>query len=98
MYREYIQKVEALLREITGEEDVLLTDGGDHADIASTVAFALAKKERKNPAAIAADIVAKISASPDVAGLSVSAKGPYINFVFGGDYVAESVRAARSPA
>ena len=42
MYREYIQKVEALLREITGEEDVLLTDGGDHADMSSTVAFALA--------------------------------------------------------
>ena len=41
MYREYIHKVEHLLREITGENDVLLTDGGDHADIASTVAFAL---------------------------------------------------------
>ncbi|MDV0443735.1 arginine--tRNA ligase [Methanorbis rubei] len=95
MYREYIQKVEALLREITGEEDVLLTDGGDHADIASTVAFALAKKERKNPAAIASEIVAKVSARPDAAGIAVSAKGPYINFVFGGEYVADSVRAAR---
>ncbi|MDU9375553.1 Arginine--tRNA ligase [Methanocorpusculaceae archaeon Sp1] len=95
MYREYIQKVETLLREITGEEDVLLTDGGDHADIASTVAFALAKKERKNPAAIATEIVAKVSARPDAAGLAVSAKGPYINFVFGGEYVADSVRAAR---
>ncbi len=97
MYREYTHKIETLLREITGEEDVLLTDGGDHADLASTVAFALAKKERKNPAQIAADIVAKVAAAPQAAGIEVSAKGPYINFVFGGTYVAESVRAARHP-
>ncbi|HJK16316.1 MAG TPA: arginine--tRNA ligase [Methanocorpusculum sp.] len=97
MYREYIHKVEHLLREITGENDVLLTDGGDHADIASTVAFALAKKERKNPSVIAAEIVAKITEHPDAVGLDVSAKGPYINFIFGGDYVAASVRAARHP-
>ena len=97
MYREYTHKIETLLREITGEEDVLLTDGGDHADLASTVAFALAKKERKNPAQIAADIVAKVAAAPQAAGIEVSAKGPYINFVFGGTYVAESVRAARYP-
>ena len=97
MYREYIHKVECLLREITGEDDVLLTDGGDHADIASTVAFVLAKKERKNPAAIAADIVAKIPAHQDSQGLTVSAVGPYINFVFSGAYVADSVRAARHP-
>lgn len=98
MYREYVHKVEALLWEVTGEEDVLITDGGDHADIASTVAFALAKKERKNPAAIAAEIVAKMSTMQEASDIAVSAKGPYINFVFGGYYVAESVRAARSPA
>ena len=97
MYREYTHKIETLLREITGEEDVLLTDGGDHADLASTVAFALAKKERQNPVRIAADIVAKLAAAPQAAGIEVSANGPYINFVFGGAYVAESVRAARHP-
>ncbi|HJJ99432.1 MAG TPA: arginine--tRNA ligase [Methanocorpusculum sp.] len=97
MYREYVHKVEHLLREITGEDDVLLTEGGDHADIASTVAFSLAKKERKNPAAIAADIVAKITLHQDSQGLTVSAVGPYINFVFSGAYVADSVRAARHP-
>ncbi|HJK37634.1 MAG TPA: arginine--tRNA ligase, partial [Methanocorpusculum sp.] len=75
MYREYIHKVEHLLREITGENDVLLTDGGDHADIASTVAFALAKKERKNPSVIASEIVTKIIEHPAAAGLEVSAKG-----------------------
>jgi arginyl-tRNA synthetase len=95
MYRKYIQKVEYLLREITGEDDVLLTNGGDHADVASTIAFSLAKKERRNPAIIATDIVAKITAHPSTQGLVVSAKGPYINFIFSDDYIANSVRAAR---
>lgn len=96
MYREYIHNVETLLHEVTGEEDVLLTDGGEHADVASTVAFALAKRDRKNPVLIAGEIVAKISQHPSAAGMDVSTKGPYINFVFGGGYVADSVRAARS--
>ncbi|MDR3101895.1 MAG: arginine--tRNA ligase [Methanocalculaceae archaeon] len=97
MYREYVHKIEALLREITGEEDVLITDGGDHADIASTVAFSLAKKERKNPAAIAAKIAEMAASLPEAKGVEVSAKGPYVNFVFGREYAAESVRAALSP-
>lgn len=97
MYREYIEKTIGLLREVTGLEDVMITDGGDHADLASTVSFALAKTQRKNPAQIAGELVAAISARPDAKGIEVSAKGPYINFVFGGEYVAESVRAARSP-
>ena len=95
MYREYIQKTIDLLREVTGLEDVMITDGGDHADLASTVSFALAKTQRKNPAVIAGELVAVLSAKPEAKGIEISAKGPYINFIFGGDYVAESVRAAR---
>ncbi|HJK01651.1 MAG TPA: arginine--tRNA ligase [Methanocorpusculum sp.] len=95
MYREYVHRVKHLLHEITGENDVLITEGGVHADIASTVAFALAKKERKNPAEIAKDIVKKISVHPDSKGLSVTSVGPYINFVFSGAYVGDSVRAAQ---
>jgi arginyl-tRNA synthetase len=98
MYREYIHKVEHLLREITGENDALLTDGDGHADVASTVAFVLAKKERKNPSIIATDLVEKLTARLDTQELTISAKGPYINFTFGDDYIANSVRAARSPA
>src|SRR5574344_1720118 len=86
MYREYIEKTIGLLREVTGLEDVMITDGGDHADLASTVSFALAKTQRKNPAQIAGELVAAISARPDAKGIEVSAKGPYINFVFGGEY------------
>ncbi|HJJ90225.1 MAG TPA: arginine--tRNA ligase, partial [Methanocorpusculum sp.] len=95
VYREYVHRVKHLLHEITGEDDVLITEGGVHADIASTVAFALAKKERKNPAEIAKDIVKKISVHPDSKGLSVTSVGPYINFVFSGAYVGDSVRAAQ---
>ncbi len=95
MYREYIQKTIDLLREVIGLEDVMITDGGDHADLASTVSFALAKTQRKNPAVIAGELVAVLSAKPEAKGIEISAKGPYINFIFGGDYVAESVRAAR---
>ena len=95
MYREYLAKTTELLREATGLSDVLITDGGDHADVASTAAFALAKQEKKNPALIAKDIVEKIAANPKSAGIEVTCKGPYINFVFGSEYVAESVAAAR---
>jgi len=95
MYREYIEKTVILLREVTGLEDVMITDGGDHADLASTVSFALAKTQRKNPAQIAGELVAALSAKPEANGIEISAKGPYINFIFGGDYVADSVRAAR---
>lgn len=97
MYRNYIEKITSLLKNATGIDDVLLTDGGDHADIASTVAFALAKRERKNPALIAKDIAEKISAKAAESGIEVSCTGPYINFVFGSQFVAEAVKAARNP-
>ncbi len=97
MYREYIENTIDLLREVTGLDDVMITDGGDHADLASTVSFALAKTQRKNPAQIASELVVAISEKPEAKGIDISAKGPYINFIFGGDYVAESVRAARNP-
>ncbi|MBQ4415316.1 MAG: hypothetical protein II861_04390 [Methanomicrobium sp.] len=52
MYFETYKAVEDALRKVTGEDDVLLGDGGEHADLASTVAFALAKKRKENPAKI----------------------------------------------
>ena len=72
MYREYLAKTTELLQEATGLSDVLITDGGDHADVASTAAFALAKAEKKNPALITKDIVEKIVANPKSAGIEVS--------------------------
>ena len=40
MYQETYRAVEEALKDATGAEDVLLGDGGDHADLASTIAFA----------------------------------------------------------
>ena len=52
-------------------------------DVASTIAFALARERKKNPAAIAADLLPRlrelVSAEPLVK--SVEAKGPYINIL-----------------
>ncbi|MDO8841558.1 MAG: arginine--tRNA ligase, partial [Methanocalculus sp.] len=97
MFSETIDQIERMLRSCTGEEDALLVDGGDHADIASTVAFALAKKQKKAPALIAAELALEIRARPEMEGITVSAVGPYLNFVFGGDYLARSVAEARRP-
>ncbi len=95
MYQGYIGKVTSLLKDVTGLDDVLLADGGDHADIASTVAFVLAKREKKNPALIAKNIVEKITPAAGEYSIEVTCKGPYINFSFGPKFVADSVKAAR---
>jgi len=97
MYQEAYQAVETALKDVTGAENVLLGDGGDHADLASTVAFALAKTEKKSPVVIAGDITKKITEKLAAAGITVSTTGPYINFVFGTAYVAGVVEAASQP-
>ncbi|MDE4908626.1 arginine--tRNA ligase [Methanogenium marinum] len=97
MYQEAYQAVETALKDATGVADVLLGDGGDHADLASTVAFALAKTEKKSPVMIAGDITKSISDKLASAGITVSTTGPYINFVFGNAYVAGVVEAASHP-
>ncbi|MFW9843716.1 MAG: arginine--tRNA ligase, partial [Candidatus Thorarchaeota archaeon] len=53
-------------------------------DLASTLAFALAKELRKNPAAIATDILAKLQPLVEKESLvnKVETKGPYINIFF----------------
>ncbi|KUK71133.1 MAG: Arginine--tRNA ligase [Methanomicrobiales archaeon 53_19] len=95
MYLEIIDRIGRVLMACTGEEDPLLVDGGDHADIASTIAFACAKKEKKAPALIAQDLIGKLKNHPDMDGISVAAVGPYLNFTFGRDYIGKSVQLAR---
>ena len=97
MYQEKYHQIERMLRACTGEEDVLLTTGGDHADLASTVAFKLAKKERQAPQKIAAAIVEKLAGNPELGDVRVEAAGPYINFRFGPSLLAEAVREATEP-
>jgi arginyl-tRNA synthetase len=97
MYREKYHQIRRMLQACTDEEDVLLTPGGDHADLASTVAFKLAKVRKQAPVQIAADIAACLSARQDLGDVRVEAKGPYINFHFGPSYLAEAVRRACEP-
>jgi arginyl-tRNA synthetase len=97
MFLEYRARVARAIREKTGEGDPCLADGGEHGDLASTIAFTLAKKERKPPARVAAQLAEELSASPDLAGIGVKATGPYLNFTFGEEYLRDSIREAVKP-
>jgi len=88
-----------VLKEATGTEEVQLTDGGEHADLATTIAFSLAKQKKQAPVQIARDLATKLAADPDLQkmGIAVETKGPYINFRFGSAYVSEAIQAAVKP-
>jgi len=85
------------IRESTGAVDALLVDGGEHADLASTIAFALAKQKKQAPIKIAQDLAADLAKNSLLAGVTIEAKGPYLNFIFGSAYVSEAVREAVRP-
>jgi len=89
--------IETALKEVCGQDDVFLTDGGTHADLASTVSFSLAKKLRRPPAGIAGDIAAALSLRDDLAGVRVEAVGPYINFHVGQELLEEALLEATKP-
>jgi len=89
--------IESAIKETSGAADALLVAGGEHADLASTVAFSLAKQKKQAPVKIAQDLVAELAKRPDLAGITIEAKGPYINFIFGKEYVSSVIRAAVRP-
>ena len=99
MLLEAKENLERVLREITGITDVQIVDGGDHADLATTVAFTLAKTRKQAPVKIAEDIALKLQANRDLQKLDVKVDvmGPYINFIFGSRYVCETIREAIKP-
>jgi len=97
MFLEYSARVARALQEKTGENDPCLVDGGGHGDLASTIAFALAKRERTSPVRVAALLAKDLGASPHLAGIEVTAAGPYLNFVFGEGYLHDSIREAVKP-
>ncbi|MDD4300751.1 MAG: arginine--tRNA ligase [Methanomicrobium sp.] len=92
MFFETYKTVEDALKKVSGEDDVMLGDGGEHADLASTVAFVLAKKRKENPAKIAASIAQELSNELSSFDISVEIKGPYINFIFGKKYLSEVLK------
>jgi arginyl-tRNA synthetase len=94
MYRETREQIATILRSITGQEDVELVDGGTHADLASTIAFSLAKVEHRPPVEIARELLDRIKDN-EVSGLfRVEVKGPYLNFHFGDAYLRGSLKEA----
>jgi len=98
MYLTRREQVAGILREHTGRDDVLLVDGGEHADLASTIAFALAKEKKQAPPLIAREIVQ--SAAPrlkDEYGIRTEATGPYINFHFEGTFCSDVLKEAVRP-
>ncbi|HOT94820.1 MAG TPA: arginine--tRNA ligase [Methanoregulaceae archaeon] len=97
MFIETTRLIRAALQAVTGEEDVLIADGGEHADLASTVAFPLAKKRRAPPASIAAELASRLAPTLAPHGIAVEATGPYLNFRFGPPYFAGAIRAALAP-
>ncbi len=88
-----------VLQESANELDVQLVDGGEHADLASTIAFTLAKKQKISPVQIAQNLVGIINKNPEfqATGTRTEAKGPYINFTLDTSYLIESLQAAVKP-
>jgi arginyl-tRNA synthetase len=97
MLHDMFTKIETAIKETTGAADALLNEGGEHADLASTIAFALAKQKKMAPVKIAEELVLALKMHPALAGITIEAKGPYINFIFGNAYVSEVLRAAVQP-
>ncbi|MCK9631112.1 MAG: arginine--tRNA ligase [Methanoregula sp.] len=89
--------IETAIKETSGAADALLTNGGEHADLASTVAFALAKQKKQAPVKIAQDLVDELKKRPELSGMTIEATGPYINFILGNAYVSEMLKAAVQP-
>jgi arginyl-tRNA synthetase len=89
--------IETAIKETAGVTDALLVEGGEHADLATTVAFSLAKQRKQAPVKIAEDLVADLKKRPELSAVTIEAKGPYINFIFGNAYVSDVIRAAVQP-
>ena len=57
------------IKEQTGIPEAQLIDGGEHADLASTVAFSLAKEKKQAPVKIAQDLALELAKNPQLPGL-----------------------------
>ena len=97
MLQEIYKTIGKVIEEKTGATDAQLIDGGEHADLATTIAFTLAKQRKQAPALIAKDLAAELVKDPGLKGIAIEAKGPYINFIFGAEYVSEAVKEAVKP-
>ena len=97
MLQETYKTIRKAIEEKTGITDPQLIDGGEHADLATTIAFTLAKQKKQAPALIAKDLAAELAKDLTLQGITTEAKGPYINFIFGARYVSEALKEAVKP-
>jgi arginyl-tRNA synthetase len=97
MYLETFETIRQALAAVSGIENPPLTDGGAHADFASTVAFDLARERKMPPARIAAELVDALSRDPALRTIRIETKGPYINFHTGNDFIRASLSRAILP-
>jgi arginyl-tRNA synthetase len=97
MLQEAYKTIGKIIEEKTGVTGAQLIDGGEHADLATTIAFTLAKQKKKAPALIAKELATELVKDPALTGIIIEAKGPYINFIFGAGYVNEAVKEAVKP-
>ena len=97
MYHETYAMVRQILEDATGLADVQLVEGGEHADLASTVSFVLAKSLRRPPGEIARELAGQISSKMPPDMLTAEAQGPYINIRFGPTYVRRTIERAVLP-
>ena len=98
MYCTTYNTISSILCNATGRDNALLTDGGEHADLASTIAFAIGKEEKRNPAQVAKELLEKIKEQVEAeTDATVTNLGPYINFVFGPSYCAQAIELAQVP-
>lgn len=95
MYLLLWEKIAGIVRDHTGKEDAMLVDGGDHADIASTISFHLAKERKVSPVIIAKEIAGEIRDKVrEETGAETVALGPYINFILGNSYCQKALAEA----
>ena len=97
MLQEAYKTIGKVIEEKTGVTDTQLIDGGEHADLATTIAFTLAKQKKQSPVLIAKDLATELVKDPALQSITIEAKGPYINFIFGAGYVSEAIREAVKP-
>jgi arginyl-tRNA synthetase len=96
MYSTTYNAISSIICNATGRDNALLTDGGEHADLASTIAFAIGKEEKRSPAGVASELLEKIKDQIEAeTDCTITTLGPYINFVFGSSYCAHVVELAQ---
>ena len=97
MYLETFETIRQALAAATGIEHPPLTDGGAHADFASTVAFDLAKERKRPPVQIAVEIAETLAGDSSLQTIRIETRGPYINFHTGDDFVRGTLSQAILP-